>query len=220
MPVSKGRSCARAEFEQQEYLLKKMIEVVETYYHTSIESLRTHISQIVEETNSYDESVTLTKQLYEELDEMVHQRYIARNNLVIIVYSITEQSLAEICTQYVVPLLFSPQNKAKRYYYLSDFLFSLGVDYNTQNSSNAAFMVHTAIRELRNHCTHSGNDLGRATAAVAAMGKAGFTDIVSVEGVVQIHSDTALYKILQICCLMLEEAEGKARSFYDNYSNK
>ena len=46
-----------------------MIEVVETYYHTSIESLRTHISQIEEETNSYDESVTLTKQLYEELDE-------------------------------------------------------------------------------------------------------------------------------------------------------
>ena len=58
-----------------------MIEVVETYYHTSIESLRTHISQIEEETNSYDESVTLTKQLYEELDEMVHQRYIARNKL-------------------------------------------------------------------------------------------------------------------------------------------
>lgn len=212
MAIAKGRSTIRAEIDLMEQSLKQMIDSVESHFADCIGSLRARIDDVECGSETTEEKRSICESYLSKMSECEDQRFHVRNKLVIVLYSICEASLAGICFYYHIPLKHSPQNQSKRHYYLSDYLFSLGIDYIHQDNSNSAYVVNFAIRELRNCLTHCGQDNEKVSNAVGSMKNAGFIGIENDNGVILIQTVEVLYKMLNCCKDMLIVSENKAQT--------
>lgn len=212
MPIASGRSTIRAEIDLMEQSLKLMIDSVESYYQRIIDSINTQIERINQSDVSSKEKEDISKPYFNELEENESQRYHARNKLFIIIYSICETSLAGICKHYNIPLKRSPQNHSRGDYCLSDFLFSIGADYTTNDIANPSYVVYSAIRLLRNHLTHCGSNKSLASRAVKSMVDMGFIDIINNNGDIHIGNVDMLYNTLNRCNEMLLISEQIAQN--------
>ena len=212
MPVASGRSTIRAEIDLMEQSLKLMIDSVESYYQKIIDSLNSQIDGINQSDVSLEEKYDISKSYFNELEENESQRYHARNKVFIIIYSICETSLAGICKHYKIPLKHSSQNHSNGDYYLSDYLFSIGVDYTTNDIANPSYVVYSAIRLLRNYLTHCGTNKSLASRAVKSMEDMGFVDIINNNGDILIGNGNMLYDTLNRCNEMLLTSEQIAKN--------
>lgn len=219
MAVANGHSNVKADIELMVCSLRQMINSIELYFCNSINSLNTRISDIEHDIISPEEKSSLCRSYYITLEEQEIKRFHARNKLVICIYSICEASLAEICHHYRIPLRFSPQNTSKRFYYLTDYLFTLGVDYSPNNQARASYIVSNAIRSLRNYLVHSKETVQLASDIVNGMLNVGFSGIEARMGSIQIMDQAILFEILNLCNEMLLESESIAREKH-NIHNK
>ena len=189
-----------------------MVNSVESHFSEMVDSLETRIFDIEHGEESSEEKSDLCKPYFDELADLETQRFHARNKLVISIYSICEASLAGICSHYHVPLKYSPQNKSKKDFYLTDYLFSTGIDYTTENKAYSPYVVYKAIRPLRNYLTHSQEDNKRASEVVNCIKSIGLENIENQNGAIQIGSKNALNEILAICYNMLLVSEDSAKT--------
>lgn len=217
MAIAQGRSNIRAEIDIVEQSLRNMISSIEANFNETIVSLKARIFDIERETEDIEEAQDRCTTYLNELEDYEVQRFHARNKIVIIIYSICEASLAEICAQYQIQLKFSPQNKAKRDYYLSDYLFSIGIDYSSKDACNSSYIVTNVIRLLRNYLTHCSIDQKKATDIVSLMKDVGLLGIRNRLGNIYIESKDILLKILDICKKMLLKGEAEAKQKRNQY---
>lgn len=195
-----------------EQSLKQMIDSVESHFADCISSLRARIDDVECGSETAEEKRSICESYLSKMSECEDQRFHVRNKLVIVLYSMCEASLAGICSYYHIPLKHSPQNQSKRHYYLSDYLFSTGVEYTRQDNSNSSYVVNSAIRVLRNYLTHCGQDNDKASNAVNSMKRVGYIGVENDNDVIIIQTAEVLYKMLNCCKDMLIVSENKAQT--------
>lgn len=196
-----------------EQSLKLMISSVESHFREVMDSIKARIYDIEHGDDSAEEKVDICKPYFDELAEYDIQRFHARNKLIISIYSICEASLAGICSHYHVPLKYSPQNKSKQNFYLTDYLFSIGVNYTMKNKVSSPYVVCVAIKPLRNYLAHSQENDKRASEVVNYMKSVGFENIENHNGRIQIESENLINEVLAYCNEMLLISENSAKTF-------
>lgn len=187
-----------------------MIDSIESYFSEEIDSLKARIFDIEHGSDSNEEKLSISKPFFDELEEREIQLSRARNKIVVSIYSICEASLAGICDYYKIPLKFSLQNLSKRDYYLSDYLFSIGIDFTNERS--ASYIVYNAIRPLRNYLTHSEDNAKQATNIVKCLKSIGFCDIENNNNHIHLTKKDVLLAILNACVEMLIDCENNSIS--------
>jgi hypothetical protein len=222
MTIAKGRSTVRANVDLTEEALENMLCSVEAYFRDAIDSIKAQIYDIEHSDCPQEETQCICEPYYDTLDNYQAQLLQARNKLVIGIYSICEANLAELCKQYGINLQHAPSNRNKgngnvvkhENFYLKDYLFSISGD----SLINDTESVSSAIRELRNYLTHSGNS-DNIESIVDKLKRYGITGIEINGDSLQITSSETLKDILQRCKEMLVKSEEAAKNNHQNQTN-
>lgn len=217
MTIAKGRSTITAEIDLMNQSLRSMIDSIESYFCGLIDSLKSQLFDI-EYSYSMEEKQSISTPVLRELEDAEVQLMHARNKLLISIYSICEVSLAGICDYYRIPLKYSLSNKSKTNYYLSDYLFSLDIDYT--NEGSASYIVYHAIRPLRNYLTHSKRSVHHSTEIANRMVQNGFLNVVSIDSPIKINSIEVLYNVLYQCTTMLHDCDLKCSTININTNHE
>lgn len=230
MAIAKGKSCFMDELDILKDTLENMINSTEFKFRDIIDSLKAKLFDIEHDsTISTEERNTLSCPCFIELERYVYQRNISRNKLVICIYSMCEATLASICKDYNYVILKEPVHSIKPIYcpnlngrecnvkrskksnfYINDYLYTLNCNYAVDWVD--AYIVSTAIKNLRNYLTHSKPDVIRATKIIEELSSCQFNHIKQVDGKIRIMNVEAINKILNLCYTMLINAEQIAKS--------
>lgn len=206
MAFAKGRTCMMAEVDSLKETIEKMIRFTEDKFEASTVSLKAGIFDLEHDSSLSAEEIRTSAQVYyDELDNISRQKIQSRNKLVICIYSICEAILANICDYYKIPIEHEKATRSKSDYYLTDYLFSIGVDYKTPGSDS--YIVYHAIREFRNKLTHSGLKSKDPKKIFDGLVKTGINHITLRAGEIEIEHAECLHQILNICCGMLKTAD-------------
>lgn len=214
MCIAKGRSNILAEIDSFNDALENMIESIELHFCERTNYVENQIFEIGKENVLAEERHALCKPYFDLLEEYQTQLFQARNKLVICIYSICESSLASICKHYDLRLQFSPQNYSKREYYLSDYLYSIGIPYAVRDKMNAAFIVFEAIRPLRNYLVHAKPDKIEASRLISKLNDVGIADIEHDNENICIKTKQVLHQMLSTCYEMLRMSDLSASNVY------
>lgn len=224
MPVARGQNCLMVEIEILKETLENMISSTGDKFNGLISSIKAQIFDIEHSPDiSSEECRSLSAFYYDELERYIDEMYISRNKLVICIYSICEATLANICQHFNYKLAFEPTTeerdtqstelnvdrshstfRKKPNYYLKDYLYTIDSAYKTNNED--AYIVSTAIRELRNYLIHSKPDQFQAQKIKEDLNDKGITSITQLNGQIIITEVESLNKILYHCYNMLVHA--------------